>query len=272
MKVDKKRVVAVCLALSGCASSPPELPYPAFMQIDELPDVFIAGLPGIRAKQWSGNPQTRTSSNRLALPPQWKFSTGASPGKAIELFVLAGEMMLGDFRLTAGGYAYLPQGSTGANMSTEYGAEVLYFIEDADPGAVIRTPLLLNAEVLEWQPVSEDPNDLGVWVKTLRFDPGSGASVRLKRIDPVATLGWRRSGVVEEGYLVAGSYQHSECINGETATGLYTRGGYFKRPSGVVNGGPESKSTEMAVWFLRMARSGEAAPVEGCMASADEES
>lgn len=273
MKADKRVLAAACLAalLGGCASSPPELPYPAFLQIDELPDVFIAGLPGIRAKQFSGNPQTRTSGNRLALPPQWQFSTGASPGKTIELFVLAGEMTLGDFRLEPGGYAYLPHGSTGAGMSTRHGAEVLYFIEDADPAAVIRTPLLLNSDLLDWEPLSDDPNDLGVWVKTLRFDPGSGATTRLERIDPAANRGWRRSAVVEEGYLVAGSYQHSECFNGEPATGLYLRGGYFKRPAGVVNGGPESRSTETAVWFLRTAHSGAAAPADGCPDSQDEQ-
>lgn len=258
---------AVAALLAACASSPPQLPYPAFLQIDELPDVFVAGMPGIRAKQWSGNPQSRTSSNRLALPPQWQFSTGASPGKTIELFVLAGTLTLGEFRLEAGGYAYLPQGTTGVSISTQMGAEVLYFIEDADPAAVIETPLLINSGVLKWESVSDDPNDFGIWHKTLRHDPGSGATSWLVRIDTIASQGWRRSMAVEEGYLVAGVYRHSECYGGEVATGQYTRGGYFKRPAGVVNGGPESLATETAVWFLRSARQGLVEPVDACTTS-----
>lgn len=268
---DRFRSAALCTVaalFAACGSTPPQLPYPAFMQIDELPDVFVAGLPGIRAKQWSGNPQSRTSSNRLALPPQWQFSTGATPGKTIELFVLAGTMSLGEFQLGPGGYAYLPHGTTGVSITTRHGAEVLYFVEDADPAAVIQTPLLINSDVLEWEPVSGDPIDIGIWKKTLRHDPGSGATTWLSRIDTVASQGWRRSTMIEEGYLVAGVYQHSECYNGEAATGQYARGGYFKRPAGVVNGGPESRSTETAVWFLRSAHAGSAESVDACTASA----
>ena len=60
--------VAAAILLGGCASGPPQLPYPAFVQVDELNDIFMASLPGVRAKQLSGDPQTRRTSNRVDLP------------------------------------------------------------------------------------------------------------------------------------------------------------------------------------------------------------
>ncbi|MEQ8207099.1 MAG: hypothetical protein RIA65_13050, partial [Woeseia sp.] len=129
------RTLLVCLslALAGCAATRPQLPYPVFVQADELPDVFLAALPGVRAKQFAGNPQTRRSSNRIVLPANWTGSSGASPGKSLELYVLYGEMRVGDLTLQPGGYAWFPPGFSGANLSTSYGAEVLYFLDDANP-------------------------------------------------------------------------------------------------------------------------------------------
>ncbi|MCJ7591551.1 MAG: hypothetical protein MUO51_09375, partial [Woeseiaceae bacterium] len=52
-------LILASMVISGCASGPPKLPYPAFIQVDELDDIFMASLPGVRAKQLSGDPQTR---------------------------------------------------------------------------------------------------------------------------------------------------------------------------------------------------------------------
>ena len=43
-------VCALALQFAACAPSQPDVPYPAFVLVDEIPDVFIAGLPGVRAK------------------------------------------------------------------------------------------------------------------------------------------------------------------------------------------------------------------------------
>jgi quercetin dioxygenase-like cupin family protein len=211
----------------------------------------MAGMPGVNAKQFAGDPRTRRSSNRVVLPPEWRFSTSAAPGKSLEILVLDGAIELGDITLSEGGYAYLPSGSFGMDLSTTFGAVILYFLDDIDPRAVIGTPLVLQSGNLEWQALSDDADGFGMFEKELRSDPGSGAVTRLLRIEPGAVLPWRKLGVVEEGYLLSGVYQHSECVNGEARTSTYTAGGYFMRPAGAINGGPQAQSLASSVWLLR---------------------
>lgn len=236
------------LALGACASGPPSLPYPAFVDTDALPDVFLAELPGTRAKRFMSDGTQRTGSYRVDLPVSWSGSSGASPGRSLEIFVLAGQLTLGtDLVLSAGGYAYLPPGSLGFNLKTYDGARVLYSIAAVDDAALIRTPLILDSGLVEWQPTGTE----GVSEKILREDPGSGAKTWLTRIEPGAALRWEISLATRESYLVSGSAEYSECYAGKPATGEYRPGGYLRRPADIAHGGPETSVSEAAVWFNR---------------------
>ncbi len=206
----------------------------------------MASLPGVRAKQYAGDAQSRSTSNRIDLPANWTGTSGASPGKALELFVLEGELALSDVVLGRGGYAYLPSGTLGFNLRTDGGARILYFLNDVDSRAVIRTPLIQESRLLDWVPRRD-----GTAVKELRVDPGSGARTWLWRIPPGVSLPWESSSVLREGYLAAGSYRHSECVQGEGHTGEYAPGGYFYRPPHTINGGPEAQALTESVWLLR---------------------
>jgi hypothetical protein len=252
------------LLTSGCASGPPELPYPAFVQVDELPDVFLASLPGVRAKQLAGNPMTRRSSNRVDLPPDWSGTSGGAPGRSLELFVLQGSLSIADIELARGGYAFLPAGSLGFNLRSADGARILYFLNDIDPDAVIRSPIIIDAALLDWEPTAA----AGVSVKELRKDPGSGARTWLQRLTTGASVAWQSSSAAREGYLLSGEYQHSECLMGEVQTGSYSPDGYFYRPADTVNGGPESVVAMEATWLLRETADGSETIVAGCSAAA----
>ena len=254
--------LTLCLLLAACASGPPEVPYPAFVQVDERPDVFMAALPGVRAKQLAGDLQTRRTSNRIDLPPDWSGTTGGTPGRSMEIFVLSGTVRLADIEFPAGGYAYLPAGSLGFNMTTRDGARILYFVNDMDPEAVIRSPILIDSGLLDWQATDV----AGVRTKELRNDPGTGARTWLMRIEAGVSQPWQSSSVVREGYLVSGEYRHAECVFGEEVPGQYTVGGYFYRPGFVINGGPLSGGPVDAVWFLREASGGTETPASACSA------
>jgi hypothetical protein len=71
---------------------------------------------------------------------------------------------------------------------------------------------------------------------------------------------------LEEGYLLSGIYRHSECVEGEALSHDYTTGGYFARPPGAINGGPEALATSTAIWYLRKIGKGDSRPVPACVA------
>ena len=104
-----------------------------------------------------------------------------------------------------------------------------------------------------------------VATRELRADPGTGATTWLMRIEAGATVPWQSSSVVREGYLVSGTYRHSECVAGEVVTEVYNPGGYFYRPANAVNGGPASQAVTDSVWLLREAGEAVHAPADGCV-------
>lgn len=248
------------LVMSACANGPPKLPYPAFVQVDDLDDIFMASLPGVRAKQLAGDPQTRRTSNRIDLPPDWNGTSGGTPGRSLEIFVIAGQLTIADIDLGRGGYAFLPAGSLGFNLRSDEGARILYFLNDVDPESIIRSPIIIDTGLLKWEAAAS----LGVFTKELRMDPGNGAMTWLLRIEPGATMPWQKSSAVREGYLVDGSYQHSECVGGKVHTWQYAAGGYFYRPADTINGGPDSSALLDSVWLLREPGAGTQETVPAC--------
>jgi hypothetical protein len=250
----------VVTIVAGCAAGPPTVPYPVFIQVDEITEMFMASLPGIRARQFAGDSLQRDISARIDLPIDWSGSSGGSPGKALEIYVLDGELQLADILLGSGSYAYLPPGTLGFNMSTSIGASILYFLEPVDQAAVIKTPLIMDSSLLTWQPTDID----GVSTKELRADPGSDTRIWLQRVEPKAKLPWEMSSEVREGYLVTGHYQQSECVTGVPVTGEYFTDGYFQRPSGAINGGPEALALADSIWLFRERRTGSVTIVDAC--------
>lgn len=221
-------------------------------------------MPGVRAKQFAGNPQTRRSSNRIALPADWSGTTGGSPDKSLELYVLRGELRIGDLTLRAGGYAFFPAGYRGANLNTGQGAEILYFLDDANVASVIGTPLVASSDSLHWRPLSSRDADRGLALKELRHDPGSGARTWLLRVTPEAGTAWQSRTRSLEAYLVSGRYVGVECVAGRPVPGEYRDGGYFLRPAGAVHGGPAEKALETSVWYLRQHGESSITQVDAC--------
>jgi quercetin dioxygenase-like cupin family protein len=272
MSARHRRAVSLALLLTvaallvACASQPPPPPYPAFIAVDELPDAFVAGLPGVRAKQLSFDPRSQRASYRVAIPPDWSFTTGAAPIHSVEIYVLDGDLRIGEFALAPGAYVYIPPGMSGVQMVSSGGAVVLQNYDEADPSAVIETPIVSSSELLEWQ-----PQDIGVSIKELRRDPGSGARTWLMKIEPDAVMPLQKSSQSVEGYLVSGSVMWGECSEGESVTEEYLAGGYFHRPPGAVHGGPATSTASGATWFLRVSGEENIDFVDGCPAGAGQE-
>ncbi len=247
------------LTMTACASSSPRLPYPAFVQTEELPDVFMATLPGVRAKRFSENYAERTGRYRVDLPPEWSGTSGAVAQAALEIFVIDGELTVGDMKLIPGGYAYLPSGGLGFRLASAQGARILYFVSPEDPAALIRAPLLSDGVNPRWE-----SGGTGISTRELRHDPGSGARTWLVRVSPGADHGWRMSDVAREGYMVSGAMTVSECFEGKARTGTYLPGGYFLRPANTLHGGADTAASRETTWFLRELSAGNEITVDAC--------
>jgi len=243
----------------GCSAAPPRLPYPAFVQTDDLPDVFMATLPGVRAKRYAEDYAARTGRFRVDLPADWSGSSSGTPDGVLEIFVLEGELTVGDVKLIPGGYAYLPSGSLGFRLQSTTGARIIYLVSPEDPAAVIRAPIIDDGVSSRWSPAGP-----GKRVRMLREDPGSGARTWLLRLGPEAAQSWRRSTIAREGYLVSGQTTVSECLDGRARSGTYERGGYFVRPGGTTWGGGDTAVPREAVWFLREMSAGSEEVVGSC--------
>lgn len=257
-------VLFVLAIVSACAGGPPTLPYPAFVQSDMLEDVFMASLPGVRAKQLAGDSQSRRTSNRIDLPRDWTGTSGGVPGRSMEIFVIAGELNVADITLGSGGYAFLPAGSLGFNLTAKDGARILYFVNDTDMNSVIRSPIIIDSNLLKW----EATDKLGVSDKELRNDPGNGAKTWLVRVATGASQKWTSSSAIREGYLVDGNQQYAECIAGKSILWQYSPGGYFYRPQDTISGGPDSLALTDSIWFLREVSGGVVTAWPSCVAAA----
>jgi hypothetical protein len=126
--------------------------------------------------------------------------------------------------------------------------------------------LILDSNLVAWEEISP-----GVFERELREDPGSGARTWLQRIRPGTRLRWSSSSVEREGYLVDGQFAESECDNGEPLGWEYLPGGYFRRPAGVLHGGPGTGALIESTWFLREQTGGVVTQQPACMAAAPTE-
>ncbi len=245
-------LIVLLACLTACASTRPEVFYPVYIQTADVPDTFLASFPNTRAKVYSEDNRSRRLSMRLQLPRDWSFVAGAAPNKTIEIYVLEGELTLGEFDLGPGGYAYLPSGSMGVSMSSVEGALLLYFIDDVQPGAIIQTPIISNSNLLEWRAESDAIEAFGISTKEMRLDPGSGARTWLLKVEPGAVQDWQKASNTQEGFMLSGDYHHVECAAHGPVRGDYTAGGYFLRPANAINGGPESVAAQTTVWLMRV--------------------
>jgi len=245
------KLTAIILAgvsqIVGCASSqkPGDIPYPAFIQVDELQDTSVATMPGVRATPFSGNVRTNTFGSQIDIPPGWSGTTGVAPDKSVEIFVLAGKLRLSGYSLDTGGYAYLPAGKQDYRLRTSAGAQVIYFLDEPDPKAFIRSPIIKES-TYDWHYAID-----GVHVILLRHDGGNGSRSWLRKVTVGASEPWESSSADREGYLVSGDYTTSECVAGKAVTGTYRPGGYFRRPASALSGGPEANAISESVWFFR---------------------
>lgn len=198
--------------------------------------------PGIQRKLLSRDPDSGAASAVLRYPAHWKQPGGYALAATEELFVLAGELHIGELGYQPGDYACLPAGYRYGELNTgAQGAVVLTFFSAepvSGPGWDVPSHDLverLATRAMDWDS-DVDPRVVGSGVgkKTLRLDPDTGDSTWILTIGPTdPALGGVETPLEKHPY-VEEMYQ----LDGEISTnvGVMRRGAYFWRPPFVSHG------------------------------------
>ena len=226
-----------------------------FVQAQVLPWEPVGDFrPGVTRKVLSHDAETGAASLVLRYPAAWCDERHAVLAAAEELYVLAGELVIGAGRYEPGDYAYLPAGFVrGEVRAGPQGAVVLTFFSaaplggvprDAEPARLVRK---LSTGTMDWDS-NVDPRVVGsnVAKKTLRDDPDTGDStwiLRIGALDPAVsevTTPLEKHPYVEEMYQLDGEIS--------TNVGVMRRGAYFWRPPQVSHGPIASRPGFLALF------------------------
>jgi hypothetical protein len=220
----------------------------------------FARWPGTRARLLSEDPVSGRLAVQVEIPPQWRGTRLASLPQSMELIVLGGTLRFGATQLERWDFAFVPPATRPPRLGSEAGATVLLFIDPAadDTAAVARQrqrgPYVTRFAPDRWQPATL-ARDAGATadlrVMHLKKDPFTSARTWYVKLAGGMQVPWEVHSMVEEGYLMEGSYRLAECLPDRTVIGEYSARGYFWRPGGIPHSGPDSGPLADSVWLQR---------------------
>jgi hypothetical protein len=209
-------------------------PFIEFLQSQALPwsDGLYGGRHNVTSKILSIDEDTGASSTLVKYPAGWKFPAQHHLAVDEELFVLGGDLRIGDVVYTEKSFAHLPAGHTRSSAASVGGATVLTFfsgepvVHDGPGRSTALDPRLVehvNAFDGEWTGNFHPKFPPGAGRKYLRQDPLDGEETWVLGTMPLRS-GRRpeKHPVVEEMYLLSG-----ELVG---PLGVMQPGAYFWRP------------------------------------------
>lgn len=242
----------------------------------------VPGLPaGVTARELTVNDRTGGDHQLLHYPAGWSHVKTGYVTAGQDIYILEGDLQIGDMSLTTGSYAYIPEGVRFGPVSTRDGCRALYFhnkkhsyIEsDADADGADRSKLIgpIESWTLPWLDPMKDivkkstwtdssgqqARPPGVLTKTLRHEQ-TGKHRELIALTALAP------GYIDPGtehhphdeclYLIAGdafvglTYDHKEEIRRENL--VLRKDHYIARPPHIKHGPVCTQSG--ALWLLYM--------------------
>jgi hypothetical protein len=235
----------------------------------------IEGLPDAEFKLLSLDVKTGARAQITRFPPGWRQPVGYYNTNN-ELFVLSGDLTIGDDRMTKYSYAYYPAGLVVGEARSESGATVLHWM-DAPPAFTVSktskdesrrnelvthwnfydTPWTTNENFPKWADFPPSPE---MRLKLLRQDKKTG---QMTWINFGAAGGgglakgksWEAHPMWEEAMVLEGDLTYGECLPGGERVGTYRPGGYFFRPPNIRHGGASARSSGYSLFIFRSAAS-----------------
>jgi hypothetical protein len=234
----------------------------------EIPFVPLAiqGLPdGVRVKILSLENQSGACSLLVEMPPQTSRTKRGFHTSDVEIFVIDGELKIGDAVLSSRCYSFIPAGMVYAPVETEKGCTALFFFntgpdftesDRSTSQAKIGTFIACKNYYEEGWEVGnlrdEFKSSPPLFLKVLRQDEATGARTWITGvIGGHPRYAWQVHPMWREGFLLEGEYTIAECLLQGKQTVTYQYGGYFFRPANIAHVGPESGPNGYAIWLFR---------------------
>jgi hypothetical protein len=220
----------------------------------------FARWPGTRARLLSEDPVSGRLAVQVEIPPRWRGARPGSVPQSIELIVLEGALRFGTTQLERWDFAFVPPATRPPRLGSAAGATVLLFIDPpADDAAAVARQKQRGAYVTRFDPDRWQPATLArdagatanLRVMHLKKDPFTSARTWYVKLEGGMQVPWEVHSMIEEGYLMEGSYRLAECLPDRTVIGEYSAGGYFWRPGGIPHSGPDSGPLADSVWLQR---------------------
>lgn len=225
---------------------------------------------GMQVKVLSRDEKRGALSLLASLPINWKQEFSGYNEADTEIFLLDGDLQIGDQHLTTYSYTFIPAGSLQGPIVTRHGAVyVLWFnqtprfVRSTKDKAGART----HAMVRDWNyyrvpfdsinfPVYRKGSPIpGLRLKLLRNDPDTGEMTWITH-GMASTRGgslWEVHPTFEEYFLLerSGEMVVGECLPEGPVGKRYDERGYWFRPAGVGHLGPITRSTGYGLSLVR---------------------
>lgn len=215
--------------------------------------------PGTRFRPLARDLASGGFTGLVDLPGGYDSGSGLSCAVEMRLFVIDGELQMGEHQLGPGGFCYHPAGSGQGRWLSSKGARVFaVFLEGPEfqsgGGAPAPNAIpALDSFAMDWHnplDASDPSQDFrpGIFVKVLHADPETKSSTHLAGLMP----GWYAEGmethpVYEENYCLQGDVHIGE-VGGEKGYTMVL-GSYMCRPAGVIHGPLASKNGNVNLCF-----------------------
>jgi hypothetical protein len=239
------------------------LPNPQDVPFVPLP---IEGLPdGVRVKILSLDVESGACSLIVEMPANSIREKKGFHSGALEIFLLEGELTVGETVLTSRCYTYIPAWMAYGAIETTNGCTALFFF-DKSPDFTPSEESTLKSEIgnhVAYKNYYEEVWDVSklrdsfkapppLFLKVLKEDKETGARTWITGvISGHPRYAWEVHSAWEEGFLLEGEYTIEECLSEGTQTIVYQPGGYFFRPAFIAHAGPQSGPNGYAIWFFR---------------------
>lgn len=217
----------------------------------EAQPLEIEGLPpGLRLKTLSRDESNGALSGVLEIPAGWSFDGDFTANAPEQLFVLRGDLEIGDCRMTEQFYSYRPAGAAHGRMRSETGCETIvmwdaeFTVNAGDKGDA--DGVIVNDTIKTyWEPTIATGPAAGIKVKRLREVKETGEMTFIVGIMP----NWyeprpEHHPCVEESFKIFGDMNLNMNLGDKLVMGERS---YFYRPPWIKHGPLYTKKGTMSL-------------------------